>query len=309
MRDKKLFTLLIVSLLSLFISTTLLFTWGYDYFINKDRRAEKVLRTGTQPRGKFVTDTPQQISSSNHKGDSQLLFPGNNPDSTNANMDVKLREFYALKNEIAILLQNYNTGNDLELARQKIAELQERTEELKNRNILVEDENKRLVATLQQLSRGLSNSEQPSGTNAPGNITRSENVRATTAFKASDLRLFAVMSDDEKEVETSAAGKAGKLVGSFVVRNSDPQGNVAEIHIVIVQPDGRILKSSPWESGTFETPGGKKIYSYKLRFDYTRGELKQLSISAGSENFQPGEYVMQVYYNGVMIGSVAKRLT
>ena len=76
-----------------------------------------------------------------------------------------------------------------------------------------------------------------------------------------------------------------------------------------LQPDGRVLKNSEWDSGSFNTPDGKKIYSYKLSFNYAKGEQKQLLFSLKADKYQKGNYTMQVYYNGIMIGRVSKTLS
>ena len=79
--------------------------------------------------------------------------------------------------------------------------------------------------------------------------------------------------------------------------------------VVVLQPDGRVLKNSEWDSGSFNTPDGKKIYSYKLSFNYAKGEQKQLLFSLKADKYQKGNYTMQVYYNGILIGRVSKTLS
>ena len=71
--------------------------------------------------------------------------------------------------------------------------------------------------------------------------------------------------------------------------------------VVILQPDGKLLKQSGWDSGSFETREGTKIYSCKLRFDCPKGENKSLNFSVPSSNFQKGMYSIQVYHKGVMV--------
>ena len=99
-----------------------------------------------------------------------------------------------------------------------------------------------------------------------------------------------------------------KFLGSFIVKSNFNQSNSAEIIVVVLQPDGHVMQSSTWESGTFDTREGRKIYSSKLHFEYTNGEAKRLSFSLSADKYQKGEYVMQVYYNGMMIGKTFKTL-
>ena len=82
----------------------------------------------------------------------------------------------------------------------------------------------------------------------------------------------------------------------------------AEIMVVLVQPDGKVVKSSAWESGSFETPEGRRIYSCKVRFEYSKGEAKRLSFSVNADKCVKGNYTVQLYQNGVMIAKSSKTL-
>ena len=82
-----------------------------------------------------------------------------------------------------------------------------------------------------------------------------------------------------------------------------------EMLVVVLQPDGRVLKNSEWDAGSFNTQEGKKLYSYKLNFTYARGEPKRLNFSLRADRYQKGNYTMQLYYNGLMIGKAVKTLS
>ena len=114
---------------------------------------------------------------------------------------------------------------------------------------------------------------------------------------------------EDKELENDAADKAEKLAGSFTVINYNSQLTNAEMFVVVLQPDGRVLKTSGWESGAFVTAKGKKIYSYKLNFNYSRGEVKRLQFSLRTDKLIKGNYTMEVYYNGTVIGKMVKTLS
>ena len=82
-----------------------------------------------------------------------------------------------------------------------------------------------------------------------------------------------------------------------------------DIMIVVVQPNGQVLQKSPWESGSFETNEGKKVYSCKIRCETARGENKQYNFSLTADKFYKGNYVMQVYHNGVLLARINKSLS
>jgi hypothetical protein len=204
------------------------------------------------------------------------------------------------------LLKERATEADLDLARQKIAELQLKVAQLYSRNKDIEEENRRLSALLAQLAQGPRNAEMPVRQETAARTANGKTPAAV--FAASDLRLQAVYASDGGEQETTVAEDAEKLNGYFVIKVPGIQQGFAVVHVVVIQPNGQVLKNSAWESGAFETAEGRKIYSYQVRFDYAKGETKPLRFSIGSDRFMQGNYTMQLYYNGHIIGKLTKTL-
>lgn len=221
-------------------------------------------------------------------------------------MGVKTNELDRLKTEITTLLKERATEADLDLARQKIAELQLKVAQLYSRNKDIEEENRRLSALLAQLAQAPRNADVPVRQETTARAVNSKVPSA--ALAASDLRLQAVYASDGGEQETTVAEDAEKLNGYFVVKGPSIQQGFAVVHVVVIQPNGQVLKNSAWESGAFETAEGRKIYSYQVRFDYAKGETKPLRFSLGSDRFMQGNYTMQLYYNGHVIGKLTKTL-
>jgi len=310
MKNSNSLLLLLVSLLLVLVSGVLLWTWGFRVY---NKNEVNTVAAASAPRDSAgiaaaIRDSLQKvykatITSLDAHIDSTLY----GTDSLRTQLTAKLEAFFRLKAEINVLLKNRGPGNDIPLAKEKIIALQQKLEELRNRNVDVENENKKLSALLEQLNSAGKNN---AGLNA--RKTGFENTLAgssTGNFIASDMRLSAVMVEAEKERETTLAQQTEKLVGSFVVKNAAGQFNNTEVMVVVLQPDGRVLKSSAWESGIFNTPEGKKIYSYKLSFDYSRGEAKKLLFSLSADKYQKGNYTMQVYHNGAVIGRMSKTLS
>ncbi len=140
-------------------------------------------------------------------------------------------------------------------------------------------------------------------------VSSEKNNTVYQPFTASDLRLAAVMNAAENETETTLAEKTEKLNGSFTVVNFNSQLSNAEMMVVVLKPDGRVLKNSAWDSGTFNTVDGKKIYSYKFNFNYNLGEAKRLLFSLKGGSLAKGNYTMEVYHNGQLIGRMVKTLS
>ena len=236
-------------------------------------------------------------------------------------------EINNLKAEINDLIKNNKNNNGFELAKQKIGELQEKINELAGRNDEVEKENKELYSMLKTISdeRKAVNMNQtarpipavfenksidpvkpavkktePVTTNYPG--------IANVVLEAEDLQLSALTVLDNKELETYQALQTDKFVGSFTVKNNNTLNGIGAIIVVVQQPDGHILQKSAWESGTFESPEGKKIYSCKLYFEYKAGEAKHISFALNSDKSIKGNYIMQLYFKGKLIGKIYKTL-
>ncbi len=330
MRDSKSSLLLLVSLILFLMSFVILCTWGYNtYYKSKESKRKTgqlvedsaAIAKATKAIANATRDSLQRVYSATIKElDSKLDSTLNYSDSLKGPLDIKLNEFFKLRNEIATILKDKSNTADLGLARQKITELQRRVDELIGRNRDVEQENKRLYAMLKQLSANMKETDPQTirpvvfeSKPAPetNNAVANSNPQSVLGnFVASDLRLSALMeTDNNKEFETYQALQTDRLTGSFTVRNESGTNNNAELVIVVIQPDGQVLQKSTWESGTFNSREGKKIYSCKLRFDYNKGEAKKLFFSLSSDKYMKGSYIMQIYHNGTMIGKLSKTLS
>lgn len=313
MRDTKSLLLLLVSLLLVIVSFVLIWTWGYNFYSQNNyvKSTAGITSKDSASNENPIRDSLQNIYAATLNDlDIQLDSTITHTNSLKSELDVKLAEFYRLRNEIATILKNGNTNNDFAIVKQKIGELQAKVEELKVKNREVENENIKLNEVLKQANN--------SGKNRDKNVKAISKVKTNIeeksnpvypVFTASNLKLSAISNTNEKETETTAAEKTGKLNGSFTVMNFNSQLSNAEIIVVVLRPDGQVMKNSGWDSGTFNTPDGKKVYSYKFNFNYARGEARQLLFSLRGDNLTKGNYIMEVYQNGLVIGRMVKTLS
>ncbi|HAN66672.1 MAG TPA: hypothetical protein DCQ34_10730 [Chitinophagaceae bacterium] len=330
MKDTKTILLLVVSVLLLLVSFALLWTWGYQFSsFTKDKAGTVYIIKDSTESANAKRDSLRRVYASTVAGFAKLDSAWNRADSLKTGLDIKLNEFYKLRDEITQLLKNPASQTDLESARLKINELQGRVESLRARNIEVEEENKKLMAMINQIrqqNNTQTNTSTASGGNSNALVTPVSNrsrpgVQAqqapatiatetgTNLFASTDMRLSALMVDQGKEMETNDAFQTDKISGSFVVRNSSMPINSAEVYVVVIQPNGKVLQNSAWDAGTFMTKEGRKIYSCKLRFDYNKGEAKRLQFSLAGDRFEKGNYILQVYHQGTLIGRMVKPLS
>ena len=311
MRDTKSLLLLLVSLLLVLVSFVLIWTWGYSYYTKSETAKTNTIYpvADSASIANKVRDSLQKVYDATlQEMDLQLNSTLIHSDSLQNELEVKLAEFYRLRTEITAILKNRPLNNNFAVAKQKIGELQTKVEGLKEKNQVVDNENKKLNEVLNEISKAERNTDK--NTN-PATIVKTANPERPnpvfSAFTASDMRLAAVTNTDENE--TALAEKTDKLTGTFTVMNFNSQLTNAEMMVVVIKPDGKILKGSGWDAGTFTTPEGKKIYSYKFNFSYSRGEAKRLAFSLKGGTLSKGNYTMEVYHNGLMIGRVIKSLS
>jgi flagellar motility protein MotE (MotC chaperone) len=322
MKDTKSLTLLLLSSVLFLLSIILLCTWGYQYYhqIQVDKsQTQQTTKTAAAvadaTRDSLLKIYKVTLNSLDNRADTAYYIA----DSLNGQLNVNLQEFYRLRDEIAALLQSQTPKTeDLLLARKKITELQGRVEQLRYRNTDVEAENRRLKAVIEQLSKsanGAAVTTAGGGDAVQEYIASSKNNASNAAANASgsivaaNLSLTAVKGADENLVITNEANGAQKLVGSFLVKNNSLSNHLCDLVVVVLDPSGRVIQKSAWESGAFETRNGRKIYSVKLRCETNKGESRQLNFSLNADNYPKGSYTMQVYHDGVLIGRVSKSLS
>ncbi|MES1197931.1 MAG: hypothetical protein ABUL41_01485 [Chitinophagaceae bacterium] len=306
MRDVK-------SLLLLLLSAGLVTTWIYhlyDKTMYSKRRTEVYIKDSIAVAD-GVRDSLQKIYSYTINNlDSRLDSTLNNADSLKGQLDSKLGEIYKLRNDIGVILKNRNaTQSDLSTARSMINELQQKVDDLRNQNVDMEAERKRLSGVLDQLNSDMKGLEQNAKRLSDENRILTEKINIASIFVASEVKLTPVTVKNGKEQETNEAKKTNKFVISFTVQNNISEVTNAEVVIVLLEPDGQVLQNSVWDAGSFETRNeGKKNYSLKFKFEYQKGEPRNLLFSINAENYSSGNYILQIYHNGILIGKAIKSL-
>ena len=302
MRENKYDTLLNISIVILIVSAIMLGVTGYNIFF-KGKPAISMLNPSKRIAER---DSLQSVYSSTLKNIDNSIMAGNL--SADQDATIKLREMSTLRTEIDSLLKQHGSEEDLATAKIKIGELQQKVAELQNRYTNVESENRRLQALINKLISGDNNrtvrTTEPENTRV---VTFSEKNTSRNSASVGFMHLFAVTEINSKEQETIFSEEAEKLIGSFSLKNLSAAPN-AEVVLVVLQPDGKVVKNSVWETGTFDTRDGKKVYSRKFFFD-PEGDEKQLNFSLTPDKFLRGDYTMQIWYNGNMMAKMVKTLS
>lgn len=282
----------------------------YHYYAdNKTNTAVRV--KDTQPRLEVSRDSLLKIYTSAIQSlETQLGNTYVRSDSIETGLSIKLDEYYKLKDELNILLKSPAANDDFKLARQKINELQQKMVELRSTSVGIEKENARLHKIIASLNKGRVSenfsSDNSTSTNASYVSRTKETAPSAIPFTSSELNLTAVKDDETGDEDLFSTEK--RILGSFALKNTVTFDN-SEIIIVVTQPNGQVLQKSSWESGSFQSPDGKKIYSLKMNVGYTRGEAKKISFLIQTDKFTRGNYTMQIYNHGKVIGKITKLLS
>jgi len=309
MRDKKISILLFVSFLLLISSFLILCTWVYNYY-NQDKIASKTIIKVVPETAHITRDSLLKIYTHTIQSmENQLGNTYTKSDSIESELSIKLDEYYRLKDEVVNLLKSPSSNDDFKTAIQKVSTLQQNLEAIRNTSSAVKQENLRLNRLITELNKDHKESVQYQNKGesivVPVVNTQKKPGVANPAFYASDMNLMSVKPDDEEQDVFSIQRQ---IVGTFVLKNSDNVYN-SEVTIIVIQPNGRVLQKSAWESGSFQSNDGKKIYSLKISIEKNDEEVKKISFSIADEKFSKGNYTMQIYTNGKMIGKVTKLLS
>lgn len=294
-------------LLLLLLSIGLVGTWVFHFY---DKASYSKISTDIAVKDSValanaIKDSlAKTYSSAISNLDAQLDSSKTHADSLRISLDTKLQEINKLKTEISGILGKPSVSkNELSTAKEKIALLQEKVGELETQNTSIEEEKKQLNVVLGQLTQNVDNLEQNIRKITSENEALTEKINLASTFVASNVHLAAVNMKADKEQETNQLKKADKFVISFALQNHSNQYDNAEVAIVIIQPDNQVLQNSKWDSGLFDTKSeGKKNFTRMVRFDYNKGEQKNLSFSLDADQFQKGNYQLQVWHKGIMIG-------
>jgi hypothetical protein len=302
------------SLLLMLLSFGLVATWVYHLYdkSNYTHQTTPINTKDTATLAVAVRDSFQKIYSSTISNlDTKLDSSRTTADSLQAQLLIKVNEVNQLKTEISNLLKNpQSTSSELVLAREKLKELEEIVQQLRNEKNSLEVEKKVLMDRLNQMSGEAENQQQNIRRLNDENKNYAEKIKLASVFFASSLHFTALHTRPEKEQETSLAKKANKFVASFVLQNNFNEFPDAEIMLVITEPDGSVLQNSAWDSGSFDTKSeGKKNYTRRMRFDYAKGEQKTLIFTLNVDSLQKGVYTLQIWHNGIRIGVITKTLS
>jgi hypothetical protein len=138
----------------------------------------------------------------------------------------------------------------------------------------------------------------------------------TTIAKGSILTCFNVSAKavlfkkgGKKEIETTKARKTEKIKVSFSLgENKIAKSGEKTVYIRIMTPDGKELAKSYDETYKFTFNKSSGYYAGKETLNYANVEISGVTYCEGQGEFVPGNYVIEITCDGVVIGNGSIKL-
>lgn len=300
------------SLLLVLLSIGMTGTWIYHLYDKSRYSIHKETEHRDTTTADAAKDSLQRLYASTISEIKQPDSSRNDFDSLKTQLGTRMAEIGRLRNEISAILSNKKISKEeLFDAKNKILELRSKIDAMQDKNTSLEEQQQKLNGELSQLNAAMRDLEDNFSKLDAENKELKDKINDASTLSAADLKLSFIdlkMAGDV-EAETAKAKRANRFVVSFIVQNNIAQFDNTEVFVILTDPDGAVITNEVWESGNFQTKReGSKIYTRKLRFDYSKNEEKRLVFSLDYNNFKKGDYKLKVYHNGVLIGETTKSL-
>jgi len=296
------------------LSVGLVVTWAY-HLVDKSGysgKSRQVFVKDSAAVAGAVADSLQKLYNSELSNlDNKLDSVKINAGQIEGQLSNKLSEINRLKSEIGNILKRTDlTRQDLSKARLLTIELRTRMEELQNRNKTIEEEKNQLVSEFESLNAQFLTVSQNNERLDKENKLLNVKLADAGTYVASELQVLPIQTKAGKETEAILAKRTEKFVISFTLQNYVTSYENSEVFVILTDPNNQVLEFSAWDTGLFETAKeGRKKYTRKIRFAYTKGEPHEIVFSMHPPAYVKGKYQLEVYHNGKRIGKTIKTLS
>lgn len=218
-------------------------------------------------------------------------------------------EIAKVKTEIRSILNKKNaTAAELSRAKTLIASLNDKISTmeqdiatLKQENQLLNNDNVVLKQEKEKLNQDLT-------TTTEIKETLEKKVDVASTLNASNIVITPInVKKSGKEKVSTTAKRVDKFVVSFDVNNRIIQSGSTDVYVVILGPDGKPVNTT---AETFTTrEEGDKAFTAKLPVDLETSKNKNVEFAfAPGSTFMQGNYTVQIYQNGFLIGQSVREL-
>jgi predicted nuclease with TOPRIM domain len=229
----------------------------------------------------------------------------------NGELGDRQAEITKLRSDINALIRKgkLNEAEEREL-RSKVALLQSKINNLESEVARLTGENQELAANNSHLKEEKSVLESNLQTTTAEREELAQTVDVASTFTASNIAIKPLNEKrNGKEKETTTAKRVDKLVISFDVENRVARSGPADIYVVVTGPNGQVVTDPNIGSGTLTTrTEGDRPFSFRTTIDYEQNTRKHVSVPMRRNDFQTGDYKIEVYQNGFKIAEGVRTL-
>ena len=286
------------------LAAGLLGTWAY--LLVEKSKAKKV-ETTLQTANTKVTDEYSNLQADFNSALARLDSITGDNNNLQGEKSTLQKEIDVKKAEIRKILNDKNASQtQLAKAKSMIADLNSKINGLEEEVTRLTGENQELNTVNTTLKQEKADLE----TNLTTRTTEKEELEKTvdvaSTFSASNIQVVPVDErKNGKEKTQSTSKRVDKLVVSFDVENRVAKSGPADMYLIVTAPDGKIVSSN----GVLNTrTDGDKNFTAKIPVDYVQGQRKPIQFPIRQEDFQTGNYKIEIYHNGFKIGEGVRSL-
>lgn len=290
------------------LAAGLLGTWGY-FLYDKNQSDETIQVTQTQANTAMSSKDSVQLLYNDALTRLDSITGNNN--NLQGQLGERQSDITKLKNEINSILRKKN-ATQAEVARAKslISTLNGKIANLEQEVARLSGENQQLAANNTQLSSEKQVLETNLQTTTAEKDELASTVDVASTFSASNIAIRPVNEKrNGKEKETTTAKRVDKLMVSFDVENRVARSGPADLYVIVTGPSGQVVSDASMGSGTLTTRAdGDRPFTYKSSLNYEQGTRKSVQIPLRQNDFQTGNYKIEIYQNGFKIAEGVRSL-
>ncbi|MHB8261566.1 MAG: coiled-coil domain-containing protein [Bacteroidia bacterium] len=152
--------------------------------------------------------------------------------------------------------------------------------------------------------------------NKTSQLSKEKETLQTTIDKASLLTCYGISAQGidikkggKKTVVTTKAKKTDAIRVSYSLgENTLAKAGSKEVFVRIMTPDGKELAKGYDDNYKFTFDGSVGYYAGKTTIDYANKEIGVTTMCHGSDPFVPGNYIIQITCDGVVVGQGTLKL-
>jgi hypothetical protein len=161
--------------------------------------------------------------------------------------------------------------------------------------------NKALVAENMEVKQQIADVQQTNQELTVAKEELSSKVQVASIIQAKDVVAVAL---NKKRKETSELKRLDKVRVCFTLReNPIAKAGNKIVYLRVIRPDQLVITSSP--DNLFEVKGEQMIFSANRAVDYANADVEMCIFLDNTGDFIPGDYTVELYLDGDLIGSGA----